>query len=137
MTRPSPRAGSSSLNTSPRLNQICIVARQFGPRAGNFPLIEEYANSDNYRLEDSAIWCAGGNSLEADSAAFRRPGTHRQSPLFAVPLRLNTLAEARERYRAWACQQWERQHQGTQQHYLVDGKLIPVPRPANPYAEAQ
>ena len=70
------------------LNKIAAVARQFGPRVGNFPLITEFANSDNYRLEDAAIWCADGN-LEADSAAFRRPGVQpRQSPLFNVPLAL-------------------------------------------------
>ena len=82
MTRPSPRAGSSSLKHLAKLNQICIVARQFGPRAGNFPLIEEYANSDNYRLEDSAIWCAGGNSLEADKR--RLPLAGHASPITFV-----------------------------------------------------
>ena len=55
------------------LNQIVAVARQFGPRVGNFPMISEYANADGYKLEDTAIWCAAGNNLEVDSAAFRRP----------------------------------------------------------------
>lgn len=118
------------------LDRIVSVARQFGPRVGNFPMVEEYANSDGYRLEDSAIWCAAGNSLEADSAAFRRPGTHRQSPLCNVVLRLSTLEQARERYRVWACAQWEAQHSGPAEKYLIDGELHPVPRPANPYAEA-
>lgn len=120
------------------LNKIVSVARQFGPRVGNFPMITEYVNSsDGYKLEDSAIWCAAGG-LEADSAAFRRPGTHRQShPLFNVTLRLNTLAEARERYRVWACAQWEQQHSGPRGGWLdEEGKMHEHPKPANPYAEA-
>ena len=117
------------------LNQIVAVARQFGPRVGNFPMITEYASADGYKLEDSAIWCAVGDNLEADSAAFRRPGTHRQSPLFAVPLRLNTLEQARERYRLWACAQWEEQHSGPTAGWIDEhGEYHETPRPANPYA---
>ena len=119
------------------LNQIAMVARQFGPRVGNFPMIEEYANSDGYKLEDSALWCAAGN-LEADSAAFRRPGTHRQSPLFNVVLKLNTVAEARDRYRMWASAQWESRHSGPTGGWIdEDGAYHETPHPANPYAEAE
>jgi hypothetical protein len=120
------------------LNRIALVARQFGPRVGNFPLVREFANAaDNYKLEDSAIWCAAGN-LEADSAAFRRPGTHRQSPLFNVTLRLNTLEQARERYRIWASAQWEQQHSGPTGGWIdEDGEYHEQPRPANPYAATQ
>ena len=120
-----------------KLNQIAIVARQFGPRVGNFPMVREFTNAaDNYKLEDSAIWCAAGN-LEADSAAFRRPGTRRQSPLFNVQLKLNTLAEATERYRLWASAQWEQQHAGSPGGYIDEhGDHHEFPRPTNPYAEA-
>jgi len=46
-------------------------------------LIEEYALADNFRLEDRAIWCTDRPSLEAASAAFRRPDSgHRNSPWF-------------------------------------------------------
>jgi hypothetical protein len=118
------------------LNGIAMIARQFGPRIGNFPMITEYANSDGHLLEDAAIWCSAGD-LVADSVAFRRPGTHRQSPLFAVQLRLNTLAEARGRYRVWAAAQWEQRHSGPRGGWVDDdGVHHEHPMPANPYAEA-
>jgi hypothetical protein len=120
------------------LNQIAAVARQFGPRLGNFPMIREYANSDGFRLEDSAIWCACGG-LEAESAAFRRPGTHRSSPLFNVTLRLNTLEQAAERYRQWASAQWESQQAGSAGPggYIDEhGDYHEFDRPTNPFAEA-
>ena len=120
------------------LNKIAAVARSFGPRIGNFPLITEYANSDGFRLEDAAIWCADGN-LEADSAAFRRPGVQpRQSPLFNVPLRLHSVDSARARYKGWASQQWEQQHSGPMQSWVdEEGKAHEFPRPVNPFgAEA-
>lgn len=117
------------------LNKIAAVARQFGPRIGNFPLITEFANSDNYRLEDAAIWCADGN-LEADSAAFRRPGAQpRQNPLFNTTLRLHTVASAQARYREWAAAQWEQQHSGPMQSWVdEEGKAHEFPRPVNPFA---
>jgi hypothetical protein len=66
-------------------------------------LIEEYALADNFRLEDRAIWCTDRPSLEAASAAFRRPDSgHRNSPWFKTALKLHSVDSARDRYRAWA-----------------------------------
>jgi len=85
------------------IDRIGLVPAQFGPRNGNFPLIEEYTLGDGFRLEDRAISCADGPDLESDSRASRQPDRgHRTSPWFRIPLRLNTVAEARERYRRWA-----------------------------------
>ena len=119
------------------LDRIAAVARQFGPRVGNFPMIREFANSDNFRLEDAAIMCTDGG-LEADSACFRRPGAQpRQHPLFAVSLRLHTVGSARERYRQWASAQWEQQRSGLRGgHIDENGRMVEDSRPANPYAEA-
>jgi hypothetical protein len=77
------------------INAVGAVAASFGPRTGNFPLIEEYALGHGFRLEDRAIFCANGPNLEADSATFRGTGTHRASPWFRVSLRLNTVARSR------------------------------------------
>ncbi len=118
------------------IDRIGAIASQFAPRLGHFPLIKEAASADGHRLEDRAIWCADGN-LEVDSAAFRRPGTHRHSPWANVPLRLHSVDSARERYRIWASAQWEQQHSGPRGGYIdEDGKMHEHPRPANPYAEA-
>jgi hypothetical protein len=82
--------------------------RPIRPAQRNFPLIEEYTLGDGFRLEDRAIWCADGLDLESDSRAFRQfDRGHRTSPWFRIPLRLNTVAEARERYRRWAEVRWD------------------------------
>ena len=117
------------------IERIGAIARQFAPRLGNFPLITEAAHAENFKLEDSAIWCADG-SLEADSAAFRRPGTHRHSPWCNVPLRLHSVDSARARYRQWCSAQWEAQHSGPTSGYIDEGgEYHELPRPANPYAD--
>jgi hypothetical protein len=91
------------------INAIGGIAAQFGPRLGKFPLITEYANADNFRLDDRAIVCTDGN-LETVSAAFKRPDQgHRTSPWFKVPLKLHTVDSMRDRYRVWAAAEWERQ----------------------------
>ena len=118
------------------IERIGAIASQFAPRLGSFPLITEAANAENFKLEDRAIWCADG-SLEADSAAFRRPGTHRHSSWANVPLRLHSVDSARERYRLWAAAQWEAQHSGPPSGWIdEDGKYHESPRLANPYADA-
>jgi hypothetical protein len=66
--------------------------RPIRPAQRNFPLIEEYTLGD----------------VESDSRAFRQfDRGHRTSPWFRIPLRLNTVAEARERYRRWAEVRWD------------------------------
>jgi hypothetical protein len=55
-----------------------------------------------------------------------------------VTLRLNTLEQARERYRIWASAQWEQQHSGPTGGWIdEDGEYHEQPRPANPYAATQ
>ena len=94
------------------ITRIAVVARQFAPRLGHFPQIVEYANADNFRLSDSALMCTDG-PLEIDSALFHQPDRgHRTSPFFRVPLRLHTIETARERYNAWAADEFDAQHSG-------------------------
>ena len=117
------------------ISEIGAIAAQFGPRTGNFPQITEYALGDGFRLEDRAIMCTDG-PIEADSALFRGPGTHRTSPWFRVPLKLHTVDSARDRYRDWASDQWDRQHAGPVASWIDEnGKAHEMPRPVNPYRE--
>ena len=99
-------------------------------------MVREYSNADGFRLEDAAIMCADG-SLEADSAAFRRPSPQpRQHPLFNVPLRLHTSSGACA-VREWAAAQWEQQHSGPMQSWVdEEGHAHEFPRPTNPYTDA-
>ena len=120
------------------LDRIGAIGAAFGPRTGNFPLIDEYTLGDGFRLEDRALFCTNGPNLEADSAAFRRPGTHRTSPWFRLPVRLHTVDSARDRYRdrqrSSGGGSWERQHAGPVASVLdANGQMHELPRPKNPY----
>jgi hypothetical protein len=111
------------------------IAAQFGPRTGLFPQISELANADGYKLEDRALMCTTGD-LEVDSSLFREPGSHRASPWCRTTLRLATVAEARERYNAWAANEFDRVHSGPQEKWIDEhGVMHDRPRPANPYRE--
>ena len=84
------------------IDTIGRIAAQFGCRTAQFPMIEEYALGDGFRLDDRAIVATDG-PLESDSAVFRHPDQgHRTSPWFRLPLRLHSIDSARERYRQWA-----------------------------------
>ncbi len=70
------------------------------------------------------------------SVVERPDGGHRDSPLFKVPLRLHTVAEAKTRYRVFAAAEWEELHSGPVQQWVgEDGQAHEMPRPVNPYAE--
>ena len=92
-----------------QIEAIGRIAAQFGPRTGNFPMITEYALSDGYKLDDRAIMATDG-PIEADSALFRGPGTHRGSPWCRTVLPLHTVDSARARHNEWAASEWDRQH---------------------------
>ena len=119
------------------IGRIVLVARQFGAKpTAQFPQIVELANADNFRLSDEALMCCDGN-LEVESSYFQRPDRgHRTSPLFRVSLKLHSIESARARYNAWAAEQWDNSHSGPGQSYLVDGKLVPIAKPKNPYRES-
>jgi hypothetical protein len=121
------------------VSAIGDVARQFGPRLGNFPAITEYSLAEGFRVDDRALFCCGGPSLALDSAPFLVPDSpHRGSAWFRVPLKLNTLTQAKERYRRFASEQWERVNSGPVEQWVDEktGKTAPVRRPTNPYADA-
>src|SRR6478736_4228021 len=55
------------------------ITAQFDCRTAPFRMITEFTLGDNFKLDDRAVMATGG-PIEADSALFRRPGTHRSSP---------------------------------------------------------
>ncbi len=121
------------------VSAIGDVARMFGPRLGLFPAIIEYPLAEGFRVDDRALFCVGGHDLALDSAPFLVPDSpHRGSAWFRVPLRLNTLEQARDRYRQFASDQWERVNSSPPEMWLDEktGKTAPVRRPTNPYADA-
>ena len=122
------------------ISAIGDVARMFGPRLGQFPAIVEYPLAEGFRVDDRALMCCGGTDLAIDSAPFLVPDSpHRGSAWFRVPLRLNTLEQAKDRYRRFASDQWERVNSGPGEQWVdvKTGKTAPVRRPTNPCAAAQ
>jgi hypothetical protein len=117
--------------------RIAIVAREFGPRLGDYPMIVEYAGGDGHTLDDTAIMVADGG-LQADSVHFQRPDQgHRSSPLFKVQLRLHSIESARARYRAWAADQFDRLNNRDLGGWIDQetGQVHKHPIPKNPYRE--
>ena len=116
--------------------KIALVAREFGPRLGDFPMIREYAGGDGHLLDDTAIMVADGG-LRADSVYFQRPDRgHKDSPLFKVQLKLHSVESAQARYAAWAADEWDGLHAGRDLGGWIDertGEMHPHPRPKNPY----
>ncbi len=116
---------------------IGAVARLFGCRpTAQFSQIREYAGAENYRLEDAALMCCAGN-LVAESAMFVRPDPigHRASPWARCVLRLNTISEARDRYRSFAESEFDRVNDRALGGWVDQetGQVHPHPRPQNPY----
>jgi hypothetical protein len=115
------------------INQIAAIAAQFGPRLGWFPQVEEYALGDGFRLDDRAIMCTDGE-LVSDSALFGRPDQgHRTSPWFKTTLKLHSIESARERYRDWAADEFDRVNSAGRGGQLINGVVVPDPVPKNPY----
>ena len=109
------------------------IAAQFGPRLGGFSQVEEFANADGYKLQDRALFATDGD-LVTDSALFRTPGTHRNSPWCRTALRLHSVESATERYHAWAAEEFDRIHSGPQGGWVGEGGVIHEhPVPPNPY----
>jgi hypothetical protein len=109
------------------LDRIGRIVASFGSRpSAHFPLFAETGYSDSRLVSDVALFCANGDSLAADSAPFLRlgPAAHRASPWFAVPLRLNTVEQARARFEAWNATEWDKSHaQRVVQFTKPDGTL--------------
>jgi hypothetical protein len=118
------------------VTQIAAVASQFGLRLGGFPQITEYVMGEGGRLDDRAIMATDG-SLVHDSALFQRPDQgHRTSPWFKTSLKLHSIAEARERYSAWAATEFDRVNSGPRGGWVdANGQVHQHPAPKNPYLQ--
>lgn len=116
--------------------KVAVVAKAFGPRMGDYPRIQEYSLADGFRISDTGLMLGGGPDITKDSAPFLVPdGPHRASAFFKVPLRLNSIAEAKSRYASFAADQWDRNNSGPVGGYLVNGQVVPMVKQENPYRE--
>jgi hypothetical protein len=87
------------------------VVAHFGPHSTSFPLSEVPANisAGTGFINNVGILCVDPQfGLERACSLFTQWGSHRNSPWFrsASVLRLNSIAESREKIRAWAEAVW-------------------------------
>ena len=100
-------------------------------------MIDEYANADNFRLEDRAICCTDGSNLRSRQRAVPPSRRTRQRAVdFKTALKLHSVYSARDHYRVCGCVRMgaiaPRPGPGTQ--WLDEhGTLHEQPRPVNPY----
>ena len=116
------------------VSKIGAIASAFGPRLGDFSQVVEYTAAENFKLSDAAICCTNG-PLVADSQLFLRPNTgHRASPWARCELKLHTISEARERYRAFAEAEFDRVvGSRSPGGWIEDGVMRQFDPPVNPY----
>jgi len=85
------------------LNKIGGLVGQFGPTSSSLPLIERPAELYSASVDDRSLMLT---EFELGRASFifrSTNGLHRKSPWFSPhPCSINTIAESRERMRAFA-----------------------------------
>jgi len=121
------------------LNGIGFVVSQFGP-LGQLEMVQAPDPILAVPLAPEAVMFGGPHldMLEA-TRAFRKPGMHRASPWFATAyaLRLNSIAEARERVRGIAESAFEAmEHRRTagRTEYDANHNVVDAQPRRNPYA---
>lgn len=124
------------------LTKISSAVTHFGPHSTSFPLSEIPGNisSGTGFINNNGVMCVDPQwGLERGCQLFLNHGTHRNSPWFkgASMIRLNSIAEAREKIRAWSEAAWDglninrgRGRFGPDQGFIAE----PV---ANPYKLAE
>ena len=122
------------------LTKISSAIGHFGPHSTSFPMSEIPVNisTGSAFINNLGVLCVDAQlGLERGCSLFLSWGNHRNSPWFkgASALKLNTIAETREKIRAWAESAWDAMgiNQGR-------GRLDPehgfIPEPiANPFAK--
>jgi len=120
------------------LTKISSVVAHFGPHSTSFPLSEMPANISAHMgfVNNNGVMCVSPEwGLERGCQLFLNHGSHRNSPWFrgAAVLKLNTIAETREKIRAWAEVAWDAMNINQGRGRFEDGEFVPEPV-SNPFA---
>lgn len=121
-----------------QVDRIAAIAAVFGPLE-DLAVVDNLTNRDTFLrlgwLDPRALMCCGGDVARV-TETFRQPNTAWQtSPWLRVPLELQTIASAQERYREvaesdWAARESQRSGSGT----LTEHGFVPDTRP-NPHKQ--
>lgn len=120
------------------LTKISTVVGHFGPHSTSFPLSEiPTITSGGGFINNNGVMCVDPQwGLVRGCQLFIKHGTHRNSPWFkgASVLKLNSIAETREKIRAWAETSWEALGVNAGAGHFDDrGEFVAATHP-NPYA---
>ncbi|BBY19025.1 hypothetical protein [Mycolicibacterium litorale] len=119
-----------------KLDQIASVAGSFGPKAQSFSLVAPPHGLEFGWAQNNAVMCSAGDLIN-DSRAFAMAGNQpRQSAWLRVAPRLNTIAEARERVRAYAESAWASMNGHAKRGRLTDTGDVAWDPVRNPFALA-
>lgn len=94
------------------LTKVSSAVTHFGPQSTTFPLSEVPGTMGSIAafINNNGTMCVDPQwGLERACELFQNYGTHRNSPWFrgASVLKLNNIADAREKIRAWAESAWD------------------------------
>lgn len=121
-----------------QLDAISVIARRFGPRSPDFGVLDQPPIVDPIDLVDDAVMCASSDLVQAGRAFRARRADIRTAPWLRITPKLNTIAEAKERLRAWAETEWNliNPHHPSRGRIDENGRVVPEVR-RNPYALAE
>jgi hypothetical protein len=129
------------------LDAVSAIASRFGPKSGSFAILDQLPLVDDLGLRDDVLMCTStdivrGSSTFRDAESARTQAVAmgdsnadiRICPWLRTTPKLNTIAEAKERQRAWAEAEWNALNAGrVTQRYTETGDLEKVII-NNPYA---
>jgi hypothetical protein len=120
-----------------QLDTISAIARAFGPRNVNFGVLDQPPLIDLMDLVDEAVMCTDSEVVQAGKVFRARRADIHTCPWLRITPKLCTIAEAKERLRAWAEVEWDRLNAGRRtQRYTDSGELEDVVI-RNPFALAE
>jgi hypothetical protein len=117
-----------------QLDAIGVIARRFGPRSLDFGVLDRPPLIDCMDLTDDALMCSADDIVQAGKVFRARTADIRSAPWLRITPKLCTIAEAKERLRAWSEQEWNLLNAGrVVQRHNETGELEDVVI-NNPYA---
>ena len=117
-----------------KLDAIGALVREFGPRSGHFAVIDMPGLVESAAVNDEALFCSDVELVNASKVFGARRADPMTSPWLRTAPRLQSVAEAKERFRAWCEGEWEHAQGNFQSRgRLTDDGFVPEVR-TNPYA---
>ena len=120
-----------------KLDAVGAIAREFGPRAGRFGVLDMPGLVEPASINDEALFCSDVEPVQASRVFAARRADPMSSPWLRTAPRLQSVADAKERFRAWCDGEWQHLNGNYQgRGRLTDEGFVPEVR-TNPYAAVE